>query len=599
MQKEKMDIVFVGHVDHGKSTVVGRLLHDTGSLPEGKLESIKCMCEQNSKPFEYAFLIDALKDERSQGITIDAARVFFESKKRNYIIIDAPGHIEFLKNMITGASRAEAALLVIDANEGVQANSKRHGYMLSMLGVKQIAVLVNKMDLVNYSETRYKSIVDEYSSFLNELGVVADCFIPVSAVNGDQIASSSKQMNWFDGPTVLEALDNFKAKAPDDELPFRMPIQGIYKFTNFNDSRRIFAGVIETGKISVGEDLIFYPSGKRSTVSSIEMFNAPERTEISCGYAPGLTLKEQIYVKRGEVAVKAGEERPSCSKLFRASIFWLGQSDMVMDKSYILKLGTTKTTVRVKEILSVLDTEVLSKNEKAASLPRHCVADCILESRKPISFDINPDFTSTNRFVLVDDYEIRGGGIIQESIVDDETEKRGKVFKRNTKWLNSSVSFVDRAERYNQKPVLILVTGEKNAPRKKIARAIEEMLFQKGRIAYYLGFGSLRYGVDADLPSGEAYSEEHIRRFSEVVHIMIDAGLMLVSSAQDISAEDMQILNTSLGYEGVEGIWIGDNQKTDFPYSLSFDSGLDVSHAVDRVYAYLCEKKYLFSPLFD
>ena len=187
--QEKMDIVFVGHVDHGKSTVIGRLLADTHSLPEGKLEQVRLSCERNSKPFEYAYLIDALKDERAQNITIDSARVFFKSDKRHYIIIDAPGHIEFIKNMVTGASRAEAAVLVIDAHEGIQENSRRHGYLLWMLGIKQIVVLVNKMDLVNYQKDVYDSIQTEYDKYLHELGIKPICYIPVSGREGDNIVS--------------------------------------------------------------------------------------------------------------------------------------------------------------------------------------------------------------------------------------------------------------------------------------------------------------------------------------------------------------------------------------------------------------------------
>src|ERR671911_1113453 len=203
---QRMNIVIVGHVDHGKSTVIGRLLADTHSLPEGKLEQIRTQCELNSKPFEYAFLLDALKDEQAQGITIDAARVFFKSKLRHYLILDAPGHIEFLKNMITGAARAEAALLVIDAAEGVQENSRRHGYMMSLLGIRQLAVVVNKMDLVGWDRGVYDRIVKEYAAFLDQVGLKPSGFIPVSARGGDNIASRSPELAWYDGPTVLNAL---------------------------------------------------------------------------------------------------------------------------------------------------------------------------------------------------------------------------------------------------------------------------------------------------------------------------------------------------------------------------------------------------------
>ncbi len=274
---EQMSIVVIGHVDHGKSTVVGRLLADTKSLPEGKLEDVKAQCKRNSKPFEYAFLLDALKDEQDQGITIDSARCFFKSEKRQYIIIDAPGHIEFLKNMISGAARAEAAVLVIDAKEGVQENSRRHGYLLSMLGIRQVVVLVNKMDLVEYDQSVYDAIEAEYTEFLAKVGIQARYFIPVSAREGDNIASRSELSNWFSGPTVLESLDNFEKEPSPVDQPFRFPVQDIYKFTEEDDDRRIVAGRVETGVARVGDEVVFLPSGKTSTIATVEGFNLQSR----------------------------------------------------------------------------------------------------------------------------------------------------------------------------------------------------------------------------------------------------------------------------------------------------------------------------------
>ena len=297
LSRQQMQMVIVGHVDHGKSTIVGRLLADTGSLPDGKLEQVKATCERNSKPFEYAFLIDALKDEQAQGITIDSARVFFSTALRDYIIIDAPGHIEFLKNMVTGASRAEVAFLVIDADEGIQDNSRRHGYLLSMLGVGQLAVLVNKMDLVDYDRTVFRRIVRKYKRFLRSIDIDGDAvqFIPVSGMAGDNVVNRSEPMNWYEGPTVVEQLDVFVKEANREQLPFRMPVQGVYKFTRYGDSRRIIAGTIDTGRVAVGDEIVFYPSGKRSIVRSFERFNAPETTDMS---APSLSLSRST--SRGE-----------------------------------------------------------------------------------------------------------------------------------------------------------------------------------------------------------------------------------------------------------------------------------------------------------
>src|SRR4051812_3459270 len=297
---ERMDIVIVGHVDHGKSTVIGRLLADTGSLPEGKLESIRAFCERNSRPFEYAFLLDALKDEQAQGITIDTARTFFKSAKRDYVIIDAPGHIEFLKNMVTGAARAEAAVLVIDAKEGIQENSKRHGYLLSMLGIRQVVVAVNKMDLVDYSRQAFEDIRDEYMAFLARIGATPRFFVPIAAFAGENMVKASEKMPWYKGPDLLSAVDALEKAPSKVDQPFRMPVEDVYKFTAQGDDRRIVAGRVESGTLRVGDEVVFLPSGKKSRVQSVEGFNTAPQKEVQAGTSTGLTLSTQVYVGRGE-----------------------------------------------------------------------------------------------------------------------------------------------------------------------------------------------------------------------------------------------------------------------------------------------------------
>ncbi|HNL90001.1 MAG TPA: GTP-binding protein, partial [Nitrospira sp.] len=289
--QESLNIVIVGHVDHGKSTLVGRLYADTGSLPEGKLEKVQAICRQQGKEFEYAFLFDAFLEEQEQGITIDTARTFFIWNERQYIIIDAPGHKEFLKNMISGAARAEAALLLIDAVEGVREQSKKHGYLLSLLGVTQFAVVVNKMDLVGYRQDVFDGIEKEYREFLGQFRAVPQQMIPVSAKMGDNIAVRSRHMNWYQGPTVLDTLALFKKEQVRSEQPLRFPLQDVYKF----DARRILAGRITAGRLKVGDHLVFSPSNKTAIVQSIEGFNVdPPSSEAQAGQSVGITLDEQI-----------------------------------------------------------------------------------------------------------------------------------------------------------------------------------------------------------------------------------------------------------------------------------------------------------------
>jgi bifunctional enzyme CysN/CysC len=590
-----MNIVIVGHVDHGKSSVIGRLLADTHSLPDGKLEQVRADCELNSKPFEYAFLLDALKDEQAQGITIDAARVFFKSRLRPYLILDAPGHIEFLKNMITGAARAEAALLVIDAAEGVQENSRRHGYMVSMLGVHQLAVVINKMDLVNWDEAVYDRIVTEYSAFLEQVGIRPSCFIPVSGRGGDNIADRSGNLPWYTGPTVLDALDAFRSEPAPVEQPFRMPVQDVYKFTKLGDDRRIVAGTIDSGTVRVGDDVIFYPSGKKSRIKSLEAFNRPAQSRAEAGFAVGFTLQEQIYITRGEVATLESEPRPQVTTRLRVSLFWLGREAMVKRKEYLLKLGTARVTARLEEVLRVMDASNLETAQQRNAVQRHDVAECVLKLDRAIACDLAEDIPTTSRFVLVDDFEIRGGGIVREALPDRQTAVRDRVLLRNYKWEPSIIQPEQRAEKYNQKAALILVTGEHESDRKGVAKALEEKLFEDGKVVYFLGIGSVLYGVDADIERKPENRQEHMRRLAEVANLMLDAGIILVVAAAELTQDDLAVIKTAVPPDWIETIWAGDTVTTDLACDLQLPGGA-VPEAVDRLKAHLQDEGIIFRP---
>jgi bifunctional enzyme CysN/CysC len=592
--REDMNIVIVGHVDHGKSTIIGRLLADTGSLPEGKLESVREMCRRNSKPFEYAFLLDALKDERAQGITIDAARCFFKTEQRNYIIIDAPGHIEFLKNMVTGASRAEAALLVIDATEGVRENSRRHGYMLKMLGIKKVAVLINKMDLVAYQEQVFQRIVQEYSAFLGRIGLEPSAYIPVSGMRGDNITGSSVHTPWYTGGSVLAALDRFPAESPPADQPFRMPVQDVYKFTRGGDTRRIIAGTIDSGTIRVGDEVIFYPSGKKSTVSSIEAFNRQAPDAVGVGWATGFTLAEQIYVKRGNLAALAGETQPRVTSLIRVNLFWLGRESLVPKQEYLFKLGSEKTGVKVEEIIRVIDASTLEAGPKN-EVGRHDVAECILRLERAIAFDLAHELAQTSRFVIVDHYEIAGGGIILADLDDRRKQVRDQVLLRNYKWEKSMIAPEERAEKYNQKAALILITGRRRVGKKSIAKTLEHQLFRDGKVVYFLGIGNVLYGIDADIKSqAQNNREEHLRRLAEVSHILLDAGAILIVTAVELDRDDLEIIKTVVENERIETVWIGEDVTTDIGCDLHIPAFESEERAALMIKGFLQERGIIF-----
>jgi bifunctional enzyme CysN/CysC len=591
----RLSLVIGGHVDHGKSTIIGRLMADTGSLPEGKLEAVRANCARNSKPFEYAFLLDALKDEQAQGITIDSARVFFKTAQRPYIIIDAPGHIEFLRNLVTGAARAEAALLVIDAKEGVQENSRRHGYMMGMLGIRQLVVLVNKMDLVGWDRAVFDAISREYGDFLGRLDVPPGGFIPVSGREGDNIARRSAAMPWYEGPTVLEALDRFTAEAPEADKPFRMAVQDVYKFTQHGDDRRIVAGTVDTGRVAVGDEVVFYPSGKKSLVATLEAFHRPTPSAAAAGEAAGFTLAEQIYVARGELATVAGEPRPEVTTRLRASVFWLGRSPLVRHREYVLKLGTARVAMRVEAVHRVLDASTLETDESKPRVDRHEVAEVTLKLGRAIAFDLADRLAATSRFVIVEDFEIRGGGIVREALPDTLSPVRDKVLVRNYKWEASHIAADRRAERYRQRPTLVLMTGDLPAERKGLAKQVEERLFEIGNVVYFLGIGNVLYGVDADIAHGAENRREHLRRLAEVANLMLDAGVILIVTASGLTQDDVDLIRTTVDPDRIEVIWVGVNVTTDVRHDLLVPDA-DAPDAVDQVKRLLQEKGIIFRP---
>ena len=537
-KREDMHIVIVGHVDHGKSTVIGRLLADNNMLPDGKIEQIKEKCRRNSKPFEYAFLLDALKDEQSQGITIDTARTFFSTEKRNYIVLDAPGHVEFLKNMVTGAARAQAALMVVDANEGIMENSKRHGYLLSMLGVKQIAVLVNKMDIVGYSKDRFDGIASEYGEFLKSIGITPSAFIPVSGMCGDNIVNKDAQnMPWYKGNTVMEQLEAFESGGESENLDLRMPVQGVYKFTGNNDTRRIIAGTIEAGKLKVGDNIVLYPSGKRTKVASIEAYNSDPITEVTAGTATGFTMTEQIYAQRGDVVVKDGEDVPEVSDRIIANVFWLGRESLATGKKYIVKLGTAKVNAKIVAVNKVLDASTL-KNIQKNEIARNEVGECEISFDKKIAFDTVDKNASLSRFVIISDYEICGGGIVTGT---------PEVGGGNITLDKLAVDSSDRALASRQKGAVLWFTGLSGSGKSTIGDKLDAMLNSMGYASYRLDGDNLRFGLNKDCDFTPEGRNENLRRAAEVAKLFKDAGMITLCTFISPSDEMRKVIKNIIG----------------------------------------------------
>lgn len=589
---DSLNIVIVGHVDHGKSTLLGRLYADTGSLPDGKIEKVQAICRQQGKEFEYAFLFDAFLEEQEQGITIDTARTFFAWQGRQYIVIDAPGHKEFLKNMVSGAARAEAALLLIDAAEGVQEQSRKHGYLLSLLGVRQVAVVVNKMDLVGYRREAFEPVVREYRAYLAQLGVEPQQFIPVSARNGDNVAERSTTMPWYTGPTVLDALGQFGKATERAQLSLRFPVQDVYKF----DARRIIAGRITAGRLRVGDHLVFSPSNKSAVVRTIEQFNIdPLPTEAAAGASIGVTLDEQIFVERGEVA-SLEVAPPAVATAFRANLFWMGRQPLEMGKRYALRLATREVQCEITAIHRIVDSADLDAQQSRSSVLRNEVADLTIRTKAPLALDLSSDFEATGRFVLVDEYDVAGGGIVTEIVRDAHAGLREEARRRDLSWVKGDVSSDDRAAHFGHRAALVLIVGAARSGETALARELERRLVADGRHAYWLDAANLRQGLDADLQ--EADASELVRRFGEVARLLLDTGLIIVSSASVFGGLDPAAIQTLVHPAPSIIVNIGGADEADRSGAdLSFAAITDAGAAADQVIAEMKARDLLASAI--
>jgi bifunctional enzyme CysN/CysC len=512
--------------------LIGRILHDTGSLPDNRIDTIKKTCAAEGMEFEFAFVLDALLEEQQQNVTIDTTQIPFRTKKRRYVIIDAPGHKEFLKNMITGASSADAAVLVIAANEGVREQSRRHAYLLGLLGIKQVVVIVNKMDLADFSEKRFQEIEKEYRKFLVGLALEAGEFIPASAKLGENVAQRGKEMKWYRGPTVLEALDRTERRAPLGDLPLRFCVQDVYRL----DDRRIIAGRIETGKLRVGDDLIFSPANKSSKVQTIARWNAANDDAAIAGDSIGVTLTEQIFVERGYVASHQSDT-PIETNRFRADLFWIVREPLRIGKLYDLRLATQEVKCQVVSIDRVMDSSTLeikidlpSQGSGAASkreqLERNEAGQLTIQTRAPLVLDNHDRVPNLGRFVLVDDGNICGGGTIFGGVYTDRTVAKSK----NIFWTEAKITSRARAAQKGHRGAVVWLTGLPSAGKSTIAQALERELFSRAMHTYVLDGDNIRHGLNSNLGFSPEDRVENIRRVSEVAKLMADSGVVVITA---------------------------------------------------------------------
>ncbi len=411
IEKEYLNVVVVGHVDHGKSTLIGRLLYETKQLPESKLLEIERISQRQFRDVEFAYVLDALKEEQEQNITIDITQVPFQTKHKNFLLIDAPGHKEFIKNMVCGAANAQGAILLISAPEGICDQTRRHLTLLQLLGLNKIVVFVNKMDLVGYDFSRFTVLEKEVHDLFLKNGLKPAAIIPLSARNAvNFLTLPQKEMSWYSGQTIYDFLDLWELKAEKNGI-LRFPIQDVYRW---ND-RRYIVGRVESGSISPGDMITFYPSLKETIVESVEQWNKSLSIGIA-GESIGITMKDQIFVERGNIAANKGQALAITTEL-RARIFWLGKEPLRAYCRFMLLCTTQEVEAEIVAIKRRIDPEsLICLQENAQEVLCNEVAEVIISLKKPLAVDRFEDLPRTGRFVIAGKNGIAGGGVVVEAL---------------------------------------------------------------------------------------------------------------------------------------------------------------------------------------
>ena len=518
-QRDLLRFITCGSVDDGKSTLIGRLLHDCGLIFEDTYAALNADSERygtTGDAPDFALLLDGLEAERQQGITIDVAYRYFATPRRSFIVADTPGHEQYTRNMATGASTASLAIILVDATKGLLPQSRRHSIICSLLGIRQIVLAINKMDLVGFDAARFSAIVTEYCAFTEMLGFQDITAIPISARQGDNIASLSTKTPWYRGPCLIAHLESVDVLADQTSKPFRFLVQWV----NRPDATfRGFAGSVASGRITTNDAIMLAATGAQSRVARIVTADG-DLPEAVAGQAVTLTLADEIDIARGDVLV-APSARPETTDQFAADMFWMGNEPMLPGRDYLLRIGHAWTTARVTSLRHRLDVTTC-EHQAARQLEMNDIGLCNLASLQPVSFDHYQENRSTGGFILVDRFthETVAAGMIRHGL------RRATNIHRAA----FSVDKTARSERYGQRPMLLWFTGLSGSGKSTIANLVEKSLFAAGRHCYSLDGDNLRLGLCNDLGFTPADRVENIRRAGEVAKLFLDAGLIVLGS---------------------------------------------------------------------
>ena len=515
-RKELLHLLTCGSVDDGKSTLIGRLLHDSKMIYEDQLEAIKSDSIKSgttSENFDLALLVDGLQAEREQGITIDVAYRYFSTAKRKFIIADTPGHEQYTRNMATGASNCELAIILIDARYGVQTQTKRHTFIASLLGIKHIIVAVNKMDLMDFDEAVFKQIKQDYIDFTRELDTGELYFIPISALKGDNVVNTSEQTPWYEGETLMWMLENVKISADRNFVDFRFPVQYVNRP---NLDFRGFCGTVASGIVRKGDEIVALPSGKKSRIKSIVTYDE-ELEQAFTPMAITLTLEDEIDISRGDMIVHS-DNLPVSSDKVSATIVWMNESPLLPGKQYDFKQASKIFSGNISNIQYKLDVNTL-QTSPSPSLELNEIGFCELDFAQPIHFDDYKKNPSTGSFIIIDRLS---NVTVGAGMIDVGKQKTRRLSANST----AHVTREERAARYGQKPVTIMFVGLSGSGKSTLAHALERRLFDMGRVSTILDGKAMRLGISKDLAHDAAGRAENLRRSAYIAKYLNDAGFI-------------------------------------------------------------------------
>jgi len=554
-QKSLLRFITCGSVDDGKSTLIGRLLYDSKLLFEDQLESLAAESKKfgtQGKEIDFALLVDGLAAEREQGITIDVAYRYFTTDKRKFIVADTPGHEQYTRNMVTGASTADVAILMVDARKGILTQTRRHSYLISLVGIRKVVVAINKMDLVQYSEDKFLAIKEEYIEFAKKIGIQDITFIPMSALAGDNITQRSNNMPWFLGSTLIGFLETVEI---DNELmqksPFRMPVQWVNRP---NLDFRGFSGQIASGTVSPGDNLRTLPSGKQSKVAKIVTYDGDLETAVA-GQSVTLVLEDEIDISRGDLLC-AAQAPAEISQQFETTIIWMHEQPLMSGRTYTVQIGTKSVTGTITDVKYQVNVNTL-EHTAAKKLDQNDIGHCNINLDQEIAFDPYTDNRDTGSFILIDKMTNNtvGAGLINFAL------RRSKNITKQAVDIDKNA----RASLKKQKPSVVWLTGLSGSGKSTIANIVETKLHALGHHTYLLDGDNVRHGLNKDLGFTEQDRVENIRRIAEVAKLMLDAGLIVITAFISPFAAERRMARELVGTDEFTEVFV------DTPLSVAED----------------------------